>query len=179
MTFRSWLSASWRMSLWRDFSIASDSAFLFFGLLRTMLLWRTFLNYWVMHQSKPARTPAIPFSFRSYFWNTRKENCRCLEAIERVCQLCGGTAKSKQGDFLQWRLSFSLFPCFASRFLQVCCQKHYRHLNRKGKSESFQNHRRPDWHCEVCETMAGASGVWHAVPTLKVLLPMVLQKEWG
>ena len=67
MTFRSWLSASGRMSLWRDFSMANDSAFLLFGSLKMMVLQRTFYNYWVVCQSKQIRTPAIPFKFGNCF----------------------------------------------------------------------------------------------------------------
>ena len=81
MTFRSWLSASWRMSLWRDFSMANDSAFLLFGSLKTMLLQRTFYNYWVVSQSKQLllRTPAAIWELFVFFFLTLYYVLRCSQ----------------------------------------------------------------------------------------------------
>ena len=49
--------------------MAKDSAFLLFGSLKTMLLQRTFYNYWVVCQSKQLllRTPAAIWELFFFF----------------------------------------------------------------------------------------------------------------
>ena len=91
MTFRSWLSASWSMSLWRDFSMANDSAFLLFGSLNMMFLQRTFYNYWVGCQSKQMRTPAAIWEL--FFFSFNFVLCIEVWPVNKVVAVSGEQGK--------------------------------------------------------------------------------------